>query len=211
MNELALIFDRLGLDTAEVLEAAGTKWNFLPFRPGLVGGHCIGVDPYYLTSKAEEVGYHPQVILAGRRINDGMGAFVAQKTIKLLSQRPSGLGRRAGRRARGHLQGERRRPAQQPRARHRRGTRRPSAWRCCSMTRSWSPARSPREYGLDAAGLARTARPRRPRSRRRAPGLSSTGRPLELVATLKPDAVVVDVKSFLDPADLPGSVAYWSL
>jgi len=82
VNELAIIFDRLGIDTDEVLRAAGTKWNFLPFRPGLVGGHCIGVDPYYLTHKAERVGYHPQVILAGRRINDGMGAFVARKTVQ---------------------------------------------------------------------------------------------------------------------------------
>ena len=82
VNELALIFDRVGIDTLEVLQAAGTKWNFLPFRPGLVGGHCIGVDPYYLTHKAEMLGYHPQVILAGRRINDGMGAFVAQRTVK---------------------------------------------------------------------------------------------------------------------------------
>jgi len=84
MNELALIFDRIGIRTLDVLEAAGTKWNFLPFRPGLVGGHCIGVDPYYLTFKAESLGYHPQVILAGRRINDGMGKFVAEKTVKLL-------------------------------------------------------------------------------------------------------------------------------
>ncbi|RJF71957.1 nucleotide sugar dehydrogenase [Deinococcus cavernae] len=84
MNELALIFDRLGIRTLDVLEAAGTKWNFLPFRPGLVGGHCIGVDPYYLTQKAQEVGYYPQVILAGRRVNDGMGAFIAQKLVKLL-------------------------------------------------------------------------------------------------------------------------------
>jgi UDP-N-acetyl-D-galactosamine dehydrogenase len=82
VNELAMIFDRLGIDTLEVLRAAGTKWNFLPFRPGLVGGHCIGVDPYYLTHKAEMLGYHPQVILAGRRINDGMGAFIAQRTVK---------------------------------------------------------------------------------------------------------------------------------
>jgi UDP-N-acetyl-D-glucosamine/UDP-N-acetyl-D-galactosamine dehydrogenase len=82
MNELALIFHRLGIDTLEVLKAAGTKWNFLPFRPGLVGGHCIGVDPYYLTHKAEKVGYHPQVILAGRRINDGMGKYVAEQTVK---------------------------------------------------------------------------------------------------------------------------------
>ena len=82
MNELAIIFDKIGLDTTEVLEAAGTKWNFLKFKPGLVGGHCIGVDPYYLTHKAESLGYHPQVILAGRRINDGMGKFVAEQTIK---------------------------------------------------------------------------------------------------------------------------------
>lgn len=84
MNELAIIFNRLGLDTLEVLEAAGTKWNFLSFRPGLVGGHCIGVDPYYLTYKAESIGYRPEVILAGRRINDNMGKYVAQKTIKML-------------------------------------------------------------------------------------------------------------------------------
>ncbi|MBI2311639.1 MAG: nucleotide sugar dehydrogenase [Betaproteobacteria bacterium] len=82
MNELAIICHRLGIDTLEVLEAAGTKWNFLPFRPGLVGGHCIGVDPYYLTHKAETTGYHPQVILAGRRINDGMGKYVAEQTVK---------------------------------------------------------------------------------------------------------------------------------
>lgn len=82
MNELAIIFDKLGIDTLEVLQAAGTKWNFLPFRPGLVGGHCIGVDPYYLTHKAEMLGYHPQVILAGRRINDSMAAYVAQQTVK---------------------------------------------------------------------------------------------------------------------------------
>ncbi|XLZ68504.1 nucleotide sugar dehydrogenase [Massilia sp. SR12] len=82
MNELAIIFDKVGIDTLEVLQAAGTKWNFLPFRPGLVGGHCIGVDPYYLTHKADMIGYHPQVILAGRRINDGMAKFVAEKTVK---------------------------------------------------------------------------------------------------------------------------------
>ncbi|MDH4393711.1 MAG: nucleotide sugar dehydrogenase [Aquabacterium sp.] len=82
MNELAIIFDKLGIDTTEVLEAAGTKWNFLKFKPGLVGGHCIGVDPYYLTHKADMIGYHPQVILAGRRINDSMGKFIAEQTIK---------------------------------------------------------------------------------------------------------------------------------
>jgi len=82
MNELAIIFDHMGIDTNDVLEAAGTKWNFLPFKPGLVGGHCIGVDPYYLTHKAEKIGYIPQVILAGRRINDGMGKFIARRTVK---------------------------------------------------------------------------------------------------------------------------------
>ena len=86
MNELAIIFNKIGIDTLEVLKAAGTKWNFLPFRPGLVGGHCIGVDPYYLTHKADMLGYHPQVILAGRRINDGMAAYVAQQTVKQIIQ-----------------------------------------------------------------------------------------------------------------------------
>jgi len=86
MNELAIVFDKIGIDTADVLEAAGTKWNFLKFKPGLVGGHCIGVDPYYLTHKAEMLGYHPQVILAGRRINDGMASYVAKQTVKHMIQ-----------------------------------------------------------------------------------------------------------------------------
>lgn len=87
MNELAMLFNRLDIDTGDVLEAAGTKWNFLPFQPGLVGGHCIGVDPYYLTHKAAEVGYHPEMILAGRRLNDGMGAYVSSEIVKLLSRK----------------------------------------------------------------------------------------------------------------------------
>jgi UDP-N-acetyl-D-glucosamine/UDP-N-acetyl-D-galactosamine dehydrogenase len=87
VNELAMIFDKLGIDTSDVLEAAGTKWNFLPFKPGLVGGHCIGVDPYYLTYKAESVGYHPQVILSGRRINDNMGTYICNQIIKLMVDR----------------------------------------------------------------------------------------------------------------------------
>jgi UDP-N-acetyl-D-galactosamine dehydrogenase len=91
INELALIFHKIGIDTTEVLEAAGTKWNFLHFRPGLVGGHCIGVDPYYLTHKADLLGYHPQVILAGRRINDGMGKYVADETVKLMIQAGSAV------------------------------------------------------------------------------------------------------------------------
>ncbi|MDH5179794.1 MAG: Vi polysaccharide biosynthesis UDP-N-acetylglucosamine C-6 dehydrogenase TviB [Gammaproteobacteria bacterium] len=87
VNELALIFKKLGIDTLEVLEAAGTKWNFLPFRPGLVGGHCIGVDPYYLTHKAQEIGYNPEIILAGRRINDSMGGYVTKQVVKMMTQR----------------------------------------------------------------------------------------------------------------------------
>jgi len=87
INELAILFHTLGLDTLEVLEAAGSKWNFLPFRPGLVGGHCIGVDPYYLTHKAQQVGHHPEIILAGRRINDGMGEYVARRLVKLMGRK----------------------------------------------------------------------------------------------------------------------------
>lgn len=92
INELALIFNELGIDTEEVLEAAGTKWNFLPFRPGLVGGHCIGVDPYYLTHKAQEIGYHPEMILAGRRINDNMGQYVAHQVVRLMNRRGQAVG-----------------------------------------------------------------------------------------------------------------------
>ncbi len=87
VNELAIIFNKLGIDTEAVLEAAGTKWNFLPFRPGLVGGHCIGIDPYYLTYKAQEVGYNPEIILAGRRLNDNMGMYVANQVLKLMIQK----------------------------------------------------------------------------------------------------------------------------
>jgi len=87
INELSIIFHRLGIDTEEVLEAAGSKWNFLPFRPGLVGGHCIGVDPYYLTHKAQEIGYHPDVILAGRRINDGMGSYIGERLVKEMTSK----------------------------------------------------------------------------------------------------------------------------
>jgi len=87
INELAIIFNRMGIDTEAVLQAAGTKWNFLPFRPGLVGGHCIGVDPYYLTHKAQAIGYHPEIILAGRRLNDSMGAYVVSQMVKAMTKR----------------------------------------------------------------------------------------------------------------------------
>jgi UDP-N-acetyl-D-galactosamine dehydrogenase len=92
INELAILFHRLGLNTLEVLEAAGSKWNFLPFRPGLVGGHCIGVDPYYLTHKAQQVGHHPEIILAGRRINDGMGEYVSSRVVKLMTRKQLPVG-----------------------------------------------------------------------------------------------------------------------
>jgi UDP-N-acetyl-D-galactosamine dehydrogenase len=87
INELAIIFNRMGIDTEAVLQAAGSKWNFLPFRPGLVGGHCIGVDPYYLTHKAQSIGYHPEIILAGRRLNDGMGAYAVGQLVKAMTKR----------------------------------------------------------------------------------------------------------------------------
>nr|WP_278248920.1 nucleotide sugar dehydrogenase [Chlorobium sp. N1] len=108
VNELARIFNRMGIDTLDVLEAASTKWNFLPFKPGLVGGHCIGIDPYYLAQKAQEVGYHPEIILAGRRLNDGMGAYVASEVVKLMIERSKGAG------TRNRFQGELPRYPQQP-------------------------------------------------------------------------------------------------
>ena len=107
MNELAIIFDRLGIRTADVLEAAGTKWNFLKFTPGLVGGHCIGVDPYYLTMKAQQLGYQPEVILAGRRINNNIGPYVAQRLVKMLIHAGLPGEGRAGRRAGADVQGKR--------------------------------------------------------------------------------------------------------
>ena len=134
MNELAIIFDKIGIDTTEVLEAAGTKWNFLKFRPGLVGGHCIGVDPYYLTHKAEMLGYHPQVILAGRRINDGMGKFIAEQTVKQMIAGGQLHQGRQGQRAGPDLQGKLRRPAQQQGRRHHPRAARATASRCSCTT-----------------------------------------------------------------------------
>ena len=172
MNELALICDRLGIRTHDVLAAAGTKWNFLPFTPGLVGGHCIGVDPYYLTAKAERLGYHPEVILAGRRINDGMGAFVAQKLVKLLIAREVPVRRARVGRAGPDLQGERARPAQQPGARHPGASWRASASRPRSTTRWPTPAPRGTSTGWTLAPLEAAARARRPGAGGAAPGLS---------------------------------------
>ena len=114
VNELAMIFNKMGIDTDAVLKAAGTKWNFLPFQPGLVGGHCIGVDPYYLTHKAEAIGYHPQIILAGRRINDGMGAYVASQLVKAMLKRRLQVDGAQGVDPRADVQGKLPRPAQHP-------------------------------------------------------------------------------------------------
>ena len=209
MNELALIFERLEIRTSDVLEAAGTKWNFLPFRPGLVGGHCIGVDPYYLTTKAEEVGYHPEVILAGRRINDGMGAFVAQKTVKLLSRRSGGVGRpRVG--VLGLTFKEN--------VSDLRNSRVPDIVRELESFGAEvlvhdpvvDPEEARAEYGLtlraweelrDLDGLV-VAVGHRAFRERLAGGLGGV---------VKSDGVIVDVKSFLTEADVPASVAYWRL
>jgi UDP-N-acetyl-D-galactosamine dehydrogenase len=209
MNELALIFDNLGIRTKDVLEAAGTKWNFLRFSPGLVGGHCIGVDPYYLTAKAEAVGYHPQVILAGRRINDGMGAFIAQRLVKLLIQ------------------------AQQPVRGARVGIFGLTFKENVSDLRNSrvpdivaeldqfgivpivhdplaDAAEAREEYGVDLAGIDGfrdlhaliLAVPHRHYLQAKADGL---------VARLAPGGVLVDVKSALDPNTVPEGFRYWSL
>jgi UDP-N-acetyl-D-glucosamine/UDP-N-acetyl-D-galactosamine dehydrogenase len=209
MNELAIIFDRLGLRTADVLAAAGSKWNFLPFRPGLVGGHCIGVDPYYLTSKAEEVGYHPEVILAGRRINDGMGAYVAQKAVKLLAQRPVPLSQ-----ARVAVLGL----TFKENVSDLRNSRVPDI---VSELRAFGievlvhdpiadADEAEREYGLGLSrweelrdldaivlAVAHRAYPERIRAC--------------LETMMRPGGVVIDVKAALDPAAFAEDVAYWSL
>ena len=208
MNELALIFDRLGIRTHDVLEAAGTKWNFLPFRPGLVGGHCISVDPYYLTTKAEELGYQPQVILAGRRINDGTGVYIAQRLIKLLVNSGHPVkGARVGmlgltfkenvpdlRNSRvpdivAELQQFGIEPlvhdplADHAEAAHEYGIR----------------LVSPEELSqLDALVLA-------------VPHHAYTESLTDTLAYLKPRGVLVDIKSVFDPSKLPSGIHYWSL
>jgi UDP-N-acetyl-D-galactosamine dehydrogenase len=209
MNEVALIFDRLGIRTKEVLDAAGTKWNFLRFTPGLVGGHCIGVDPYYLTTKAEELGYHPEVILAGRRINDNMGAFVGRKLAKLLSQsRVQVHGARIG------ILGL----TFKPNVTDLRNSRVPSIIEelrsfgaVCVVTDPLASAEAAHEeYGLelrpiedlcelDAVVLA-------------VPHRRYLETPLEqLLAGVRPGGIVIDVMSVLDPAKVGARFRYWSL
>jgi UDP-N-acetyl-D-galactosamine dehydrogenase len=209
MNELALIFDRLGIRTTDVLAAARTKWNFLPFTPGLVGGHCIGVDPYYLTSKAEELGYHPQVILSGRRINDGMGAFVAQKLLKALGHGDVPINQtRVG------ILGL----TFKENVPDIRNSRVPDI---IAELRAFGveplvhdvlaePEDAQHEYGLaftpleafrDLDGLILAV-----------PHRAYLQAPVaELCGRLKPGALLVDVKSALDPGKLPAGCRYWSL
>lgn len=209
MNELALICDRLGIRTADVLAAAATKWNFLPFTPGLVGGHCIGVDPYYLTAKAERLGYHPQVILAGRRINDGMATFVAQKLVKLLIDRDLAV-----RRARVGVLGL----TFKENVPDLRNSRVPDIVRELASfgiaARVHDPLADPRsaaeQYGIELCPLAQMgeldalvlAVPHRYYQELGAPGLAEL---------LDPSGILIDVRSIVDPAALPDTIAYWSL
>jgi UDP-N-acetyl-D-glucosamine/UDP-N-acetyl-D-galactosamine dehydrogenase len=209
MNELAIIFDRLGIPTMEVLKAAGTKWNFLPFTPGLVGGHCIGVDPYYLTAKAEAVGYHPQVILAGRRINDGMGAYIAQRLVKMLIA--------AGHRVKSTRIGILGLAFKEdvPDLRNSRVPDIVAELRAFGIEAMVhdplaDAAEARREYGLELCAMADLrdldglilAVPHRE--------FSSDGFAAPLAA-LAPGGALIDVKSAVDRALVPAGIAYWSL
>jgi len=208
MNELALICDRLGVRTADVLAAAGTKWNFLPFTPGLVGGHCIGVDPYYLTTKAEALGYKPEVILAGRRINDGVGAFLAHKLVAFLERR--GV---KPEKARVVILGL----TFKENIRDIRNSRVPDILRVLAGhgvdARVCDPHADPQQaklsFGLtleplpaegsvDALVLA-------------VPHQSFLAQRSRLVASIKPGGLIMDVKSVLSPEDIPAACTYWSL
>jgi UDP-N-acetyl-D-glucosamine/UDP-N-acetyl-D-galactosamine dehydrogenase len=209
MNELAIIFDRLGIATTEVLEAAGTKWNFLPFTPGLVGGHCIGVDPYYLTARAEAAGYYPQVILSGRRINDGMGEFIAQRLVKLLiaAERPV-KGARIG--ILGITFKE-----NVPDLRNSRVPDIVAELRQFGISATVAdpladPAEAKREYGIDLVPIGQfseldgliLAVPHR--------ALGKHGWNRVLMA-LRPGGIFIDVKSAVPRATIPAGIHYWSL
>jgi UDP-N-acetyl-D-galactosamine dehydrogenase len=209
MNELALIFDRLGIRTKDVLDAAGTKWNFMRFSPGLVGGHCIGVDPYYLTAKAQQLGYHPQVILSGRRINDDMGSFIAQRTVKLMIN--AGLQPRG---ARVGILGI----TFKENVADIRNSRVPDIVRELLEFGIEPLVHDPladgeavhEEYGLSLVPFEELQQLQGmivavPHSHfARLPAANLTGR-------LQPDGVLIDIKSMLIPADLPESISYWSL
>jgi len=209
MNELAIIFDRLGIPTKEVLQAAGTKWNFLRFTPGLVGGHCIGVDPYYLTARAEAAGYYPQVILSGRRINDGMGGFIAQRLVKLLiaAERPV-KGARVG--ILGITFKEDVSDLRNSRVPDIVGELREFGISALVADPLADPAEARREYGIELAPLEAfteldgliLAVPHRV--------LGSDGWE-KFLAALAPGGVFVDVKSVVDRGRVPRELHYWSL
>ena len=209
MNELAVIFHRLDIPTRDVLAAAGTKWNFLHFTPGLVGGHCIGVDPYYLTAKAEAVGYHPEVVLAGRRINDGMGSFIAQELLRCLARRKGSLCD-----MRVAILGL----TFKPDVPDLRNSKVPdidaelASFGVAALVHDplAVPDVAKQAYGIELAAWDALA------------GLDALilavphraylERPVaEILAPLKPDGVVFDVKSALDPAEIPEGLFYWSL
>lgn len=209
MNELSIIFERMGIRTKDVLDAAGTKWNFLPFVPGLVGGHCIGVDPYYLTAKAQQLGYHPEVILAGRRINDGMGAFIAQKVVRMLAQ-----GERPIRDTRVGVLGltfkENVPDLRNSRVPDLIGELESFGIRTVTHDPVVAPEAARRAYGIEASpweGLEDLdalvlAVPHRDLIARGVDGLT---------APLREGGIVVDVKSVLEPGELRADLRYWSL
>jgi UDP-N-acetyl-D-galactosamine dehydrogenase len=209
MNELALIFDRLGISTRDVLAAAATKWNFLKFTPGLVGGHCIGVDPYYLTAKAESVGFHPQVILSGRRINDAMGAHIAQKLVKMLARQGHAVrGARIG--ILGLTFKEDVRDLRNSKVPDIAAELREFGVDVLMHDPVADPAHAKREYGLELVGLERF---------RNLDGLVLAvphrayreAAPEQLFEMLSQSGAIVDVKSMLRPESVPKTMLYWSL
>ena len=209
MNELALIFDRMHIRTQDVLKAAGTKWNFLPFTPGLVGGHCIGVDPYYLTAKAQSLGYHPEVILAGRRINDSMAAYVGQRMVKMLAGQGHGVkGARVG--VLGLTFKENVPDLRNSKVPGIAAELRDFHVEVLVHDPMADAEEARHEFGLELADLA---------AFRDLDGLvlavshnTYRNRPqADLLAMLKPGGVVIDVKSMLDHSTIPNGMAYWSL
>jgi len=209
VNEIALICDRLGISTRAVLEAAGTKWNFLPFRPGLVGGHCIGVDPYYLTCRAEQVGYFPQMILAGRRINDGMGAYIAQRTIKMMiGAGAQVLGARVG--ILGLTFKEDVPDLRNSRVPDIVAELKEYGCRPVIHDPMADPAEAKLEYGIDLAGAEEMtglqaliyAVPHR---------VTQARGSADLFTRLAPGGVFIDVKSAVPRSEVPAGTSYWSL
>ncbi len=208
MNELALICDRLDIRTSDVLKAARTKWNFLPFSPGLVGGHCIGVDPYYLTTKAELMGYHPDVILAGRRINDGVGAFVAQRLVRFLSRNTTPLNE-----ARVAIFGL----TFKENVGDIRNSRVPDIVRELGSFGIGATVSDPKARPEDAVheyGIALTDQAQAKQLDAlilAVPHREFLSDPKKLFAKLKPQGVLIDVRSAIDPAIVPKGITYWSL